>query len=147
MSEGVWGYPAYVDIDPGLLTAWQDGTSWLMRKILPLFFPVTYFFLLPKFSIFAEQSKGVYESIPTSSDPVPEVFPGSIRVSLPSVEDEERETGRIGKKSQVYLTTREKVDLVKPLLLRFMLPLFAVYVEEYVINSVSTNVRPSPIST
>lgn len=37
----------------------------------------------------------------------------------------------------MVLTTRDKIELVKPLVIRFMLPLFAVYVEEYVINSVS----------
>lgn len=40
------------------------------------------------------------------------------------------------KTAQVRLTTQEKLDLIKPLVIRFMLPLFAVYVEEYVINSV-----------
>jgi hypothetical protein len=36
-----------------------------------------------------------------------------------------------------YLTTSEKLVLIRPLVLRYMLPLCAVYIEEYVINSVS----------
>lgn len=37
----------------------------------------------------------------------------------------------------VYLTTKEKLALIRPLVLRYMLPLCAVYIEEYIINSVS----------
>jgi battenin len=36
-----------------------------------------------------------------------------------------------------YLTTGEKLALMRPLVLRYMLPLCAVYIEEYIINSVS----------
>lgn len=35
-----------------------------------------------------------------------------------------------------YLTTGEKLALMRPLVLRYMLPLCAVYIEEYIINSV-----------
>lgn len=35
-----------------------------------------------------------------------------------------------------YLSTAEKLALIRPLVLRYMLPLCAVYIEEYVINSV-----------
>jgi hypothetical protein len=40
-------------------------------------------------------------------------------------------------KGAIYLTTAEKVALMRPLVLRYMLPLCAVYIEEYIINSVS----------
>jgi len=36
----------------------------------------------------------------------------------------------------VHLSPRDKIELVKPLVLRYMLPLCLVYIEEYVINSV-----------
>lgn len=39
---------------------------------------------------------------------------------------------------QVVLTTQEKLELVKPMLLPYMLPLFLVYVFEYIINAVSS---------
>lgn len=37
------------------------------------------------------------------------------------------------------LTTQEKMKLLRPLVVRYMLPLCAVYVEEYVINSVRSS--------
>ena len=42
-----------------------------------------------------------------------------------------------GKGGKIRLTTGDKVHLLKPLFLRYMLALCAVYVEEYLINSVS----------
>lgn len=41
-----------------------------------------------------------------------------------------------------YLTTSEKLALIRPLVLRYMLPLCAVYIEEYIINSVSSHTTP-----
>lgn len=98
------------------------------NQILPLFFPITYFVLLPPLTAFTDPSLA-YRSIPTSSAPE-DAGPGLV-LSLP---DAEAESGT--KMAQVRLTTQEKLDLIKPLVLRFMFPLFAVYVEEYVINSV-----------
>jgi battenin len=40
-------------------------------------------------------------------------------------------------KVQTSLTTSEKLALMRPLVFRYMLPLCAVYIEEYIINSVS----------
>lgn len=37
---------------------------------------------------------------------------------------------------QVVLATQEKIALVKPMLLRYMLPLFLVFAFEYIINAV-----------
>lgn len=42
------------------------------------------------------------------------------------------------------LTTQEKIELLRPLVVRYMLPLCAVYVEEYVINSVRSFPFPPP---
>lgn len=48
--------------------------------------------------------------------------------------------------STIYLSPKEKWGLLKPLVLRYMAPLFFVYVEEYVINSgvAPTLVFPMP---
>lgn len=42
---------------------------------------------------------------------------------------------------KVWLSTRDKINLIKPLILPYMLPLCVVYIEEYVINSVSWTTR------
>lgn len=39
---------------------------------------------------------------------------------------------------EVVLTVQEKIDLAKPMVLRYMLPLFLVFAFEYIINAVST---------
>lgn len=50
--------------------------------------------------------------------------------------------------AEIHLTPKEKLALLKPLVLRYMAPLFFVYVEEYVINSgvAPTLVFPMPTS-
>ncbi|KAK1922619.1 protein BTN1 [Papiliotrema laurentii] len=135
------------------LGAWSSGTGaagivgagiwWLLRglgvkgglglsSILPLFFPLTYFVLLPPFASLAIATAGSasYAPLPTDAGIAPSaVDPTSVTLSL-GLEHEERD-----KPIEIHLTTEEKLALVKPLVLRFMLPLFAVYVEEYVINS------------
>ncbi|KAK4688359.1 battenin, partial [Tremellales sp. Uapishka_1] len=139
--------------------AWASGTGfagiagagiwWLLRglgvrlglgvsSVLPLFFPLIYFFLLPPFSHFQSRSETAYQPLPTSSTP-------SIVVSLASPVGGE---GDPFSPPATRLSTTEKMELLRPLLLRYMLPLFAVYVEEYVINTgVSpTLVFPLPIS-
>lgn len=55
---------------------------------------------------------------------------------------------RLGGMGTLRLTTQEKMKLLRPLVVRYMLPLCAVYVEEYVINSVrSFPLPPSPPSS
>ena len=93
-------------------------------QILPLFFPITYKFILPKFSLLSNGDRS-YQALATDPDEDP-----NTEAPLPSEPDK-------AGKSRVYLTTNEKLALIRPLLLRYMLPLCAVYIEEYVINSVS----------
>ncbi|OCF35698.1 protein BTN1 [Kwoniella heveanensis BCC8398] len=167
------------------LGAWSSGTGfagiagagiwWLLRglgvkgglglsSVLPLFFPLTYKFLLPSFSSLgpdpSDSSRGLYQPLatdaarpsilitPPSQDPVPR--------SNDDVDDEDdtaairaraKRTGSSGS-SHLRLSTAEKLTLLRPLVLRYMVPLAAVYVEEYVINSgvAPTLVFPLPTS-
>ena len=101
-----------------------DGTTMgrmLIVQVLPLFFPVTYRFILPRFSSLG--ATPTYQAL--ASDPDSQVLQGAaLTPSVPA--------GRA-----TYLTTGEKLALIRPLVLRYMLPLCAVYIEEYIINSVS----------
>ena len=101
---------------------------------------MTYFVLLPPFASLAIATAGSasYAPLPTDAGIAPSaVDPTSVTLSL-GLEHEERD-----KPIEIHLTTEEKLALVKPLVLRFMLPLFAVYVEEYVINSVRLQCLPA----
>ncbi|WVQ93086.1 hypothetical protein IAU59_000150 [Kwoniella sp. CBS 9459] len=153
------------------LGAWSSGTGfagiagagiwWLLRglgvkgglglsSVLPLFFPLTYRFLLPAFSTLgtdlSETSKGQYQPLAT------EAVPPSIMVTPPSQDpvprlnnlrsDNDNDDGddptrikRSAHRGSLRLSTAEKLALLRPLVLRYMVPLAAVYVEEYVINS------------
>lgn len=89
-----------------------------------MFFPITYRFILPNFALLAKGQ--AYQAVPTDPD-------GDMITEAP-LASEPRKSG----KTSVYLTTSEKLALIRPLILRYMLPLCAVYIEEYVINSVSS---------
>ncbi|KAK8844113.1 hypothetical protein IAR55_006907 [Kwoniella newhampshirensis] len=159
------------------LGAWASGTGfagiagagiwWMLRglgvkkglglsSILPLFFPMTYKYLLPPFThlAFDLSSDQSYQQIPADAVP-PSIFVtppstdfvprlsdtlsrrGSFdryRTSSPPVDHDGKYADRDGT-GNVRLTTKEKLDLLRPLVLRYMVPLCAVYVEEYVINS------------
>ncbi|WRT69193.1 uncharacterized protein IL334_006177 [Kwoniella shivajii] len=163
------------------LGAWSSGTGfagiagagiwWLLRglgvkgglglsSVLPLFFPITYKFLLPHFSELDSHSDplgssnlGQYQPIssndippsiyitPPSQDPIPQLNSNSLRAQAQvQLQEEEEEEGQDTKlpgmrNYNLRLSSKEKLDLLKPLLLRYMVPLCAVYVEEYVINS------------
>jgi battenin len=93
-----------------------------MIQVLPLFFPVTYRFILPAFSALASAQS--YQAL--SSDPEVSTAPENSVTAPPA------HSGKT-----IYLTTKEKLALIRPLVLRYMLPLCAVYIEEYIINSVS----------
>ncbi|WVO15553.1 protein BTN1 [Cryptococcus depauperatus] len=153
------------------LGAWSSGTGfagiagagiwWLLRGLgvkrglgissfLPLFFPVTYTYIMPPFSHLTTAA-AAYQSLPMDFDPP------RILVSTPSSEyvplhqpllSASSETEPPCGQFQLRLSAREKLNLLKPLVIRYMLPLCAVYVEEYVINSgvAPTLVFPVPTS-
>ncbi|OCF56338.1 protein BTN1 [Kwoniella mangroviensis CBS 10435] len=161
------------------LGAWSSGTGfagiagagiwWLLRglgvrsglglsSILPLFFPITYKFLLPSHqelgSMSSDRNLGEYQPISNNDDTVPP----SIYITPPSqdpipqlatsIEAEDNSKPSLQTRHRIHLSTKEKLDLLKPLVLRYMVPLCAVYVEEYVINSgvAPTLVFPLPTS-
>lgn len=145
------------------LGAWASGTGfagiagaaiwWLLRglgvkgglgisSILPLFFPATYIYILPPRGSLAAPT-AAYQPLPTSlGDPIDSP---TLAISATPIIGPETLNG---KASQLRLSTQEKLELLRPLLLRYMLPLCLVYVEEYVINSgvAPTLVFPIPTS-
>ncbi|WVF65413.1 protein BTN1 [Kwoniella sp. CBS 6097] len=171
------------------LGAWSSGTGfagiagagiwWLLRglgvkgglglsSVLPLFFPLTYKFLLPAFSCLgpdsSDTSRGVYQPIatetvppsilvtPPSQDPVPQLNTLNNSAYDDDADDDDDEdlmrSRRRSNGAQLRLSTADKLALLRPLVLRYMAPLAAVYVEEYVINSgvAPTLVFPLPSS-
>ncbi|ODO09556.1 protein BTN1 [Cryptococcus amylolentus CBS 6273] len=133
------------------LGAWASGTGfagvagaviwWVLRglgvntglglsSVLPLFFPVTYTYILPPFS-HLPSDPSPYQPLSTTADDAEDDLPQAsptvpgILISAPSSEYTNR----------LRLTTKEKMVLLRPLVVRYMLPLCAVYVEEYIINS------------
>ncbi|KAL7421274.1 battenin CLN3 protein [Cryptotrichosporon argae] len=137
------------------LGAWASGTGlagvagaaiwWALRGLgvkaglgissfLPLFFPLTYFYLLPPFAAFPRD---------VAYDPLPPVDDVAARspLLLPALPPPLPKDAR-----DLRLSRREKLELLRPLVGRYMVPLAAVYVEEYVINSgvTPTLVFPAP---
>ncbi|KIL68388.1 hypothetical protein M378DRAFT_8473 [Amanita muscaria Koide BX008] len=96
-----------------------------MSSVFPLVIPATYFFLLPKPSVFLESN--FYDG---PSEPVPDLSYAPISTS----EDTDETTLLSSSKQTITLSANDKWKLVKPLLLRYMLPLFCVYLFEYTIN-------------
>lgn len=98
------------------------------EQFLPLFFPITYTFLLPPWSAFGPGG-AEYADLPTDE------AEGEARGS----EDEEVVKAPT---AEARLSTGEKLVLIRSLVWRFMLPLCLVYVAEYVINSVRPLLTP-----
>ncbi|GAA5863940.1 hypothetical protein JCM8547_005287 [Rhodosporidiobolus lusitaniae] len=140
------------------------GIWWLVRGLgvrvglgvcsfLPLCMSLTYFLLLPPLSTFRSASSAFppasSSADPSSSSPLladPSASDGEDVDSAPnglapsSREDEDEEAYLARKeledrRNTPSLTTREKVELARPLVKTFMLPLFFVYLAEYTINS------------
>ncbi|ODN81096.1 protein BTN1 [Cryptococcus amylolentus CBS 6039] len=161
------------------LGAWASGTGfagvagaviwWVLRglgvktglglsSVLPLFFPVTYTYILPPFS-HLPSDLSPYQPLSTTADDAEDDLPQAsptvpgILISAPSSEYVPQRSPLLsslsdphqafhpagedveGKMNGLRLTTKEKMVLLRPLVVRYMLPLCAVYVEEYVINS------------
>ncbi|KAF5384288.1 hypothetical protein D9615_003218 [Tricholomella constricta] len=102
-----------------------------ISSIMPFIIPVTYFFLLPHRSAFLALSPSTYEDVASPNSEF--TLPYS---PIPAGEDEIEEEISLppGSKWGVALTANDKWNLVKPLLLKYMLPLFCVYLFEYTIN-------------
>ncbi len=134
--------------------AWASGTGgagiigagawWILRRLgtrmglaisslLPLGFPVVWYYLLPSVMEFGFG----FDGEGAGYDPVFVVDDDASEISMPV--DTPRKVGSgMGSGSgmtSVVLTWKKKVDLVKPLVLRYMVWVFLVYAFEYTINS------------
>ncbi|EJD01806.1 batten's disease protein Cln3 [Fomitiporia mediterranea MF3/22] len=119
-----------------------------ISAIFPLIIPLTYFFILPRTKEFLHLSIPDSESadaLASTSEyaPIPETD------DLESMEENSRFKGTLaspGKSAAVALSAQDKWELVKPLLLKYMLPLSCVYLFEYTINQgiAPTLVYPVP---
>ena len=102
-----------------------------LASILPLGFPAVLNILLPPFESLGKLEVDHYEPIFAADDDASEV-------SIPRESEDygSHHPRKLDLPNEVILTTQEKIELVKPLVMRYMFWLFAVYVFEYVINSV-----------
>ncbi|KAK7062843.1 deoxycytidyl transferase [Paramarasmius palmivorus] len=102
-----------------------------LSSVLPLVIPLTYFFLLPSNDAF------LYISLPSDDEHGISATTSTLPYTpLATNEDELGEEGRtpFELKHNVALSLNDKWHLVKPLLAKYMLPLFCVYLFEYTIN-------------
>ncbi|KAH9931511.1 CLN3 protein-domain-containing protein [Fomitopsis serialis] len=104
-----------------------------LSSVLPLVIPLTYFLLLPQPATFANADlpptalpysvvAAEYTALPTGEEDTPEGETEGVR-----------EAGAV-KTGGVALSMEDKWRLVKPLVGRYMMPLFCVYLFEYTIN-------------
>jgi battenin len=147
------------------LAAWSSGTGgagisgaavwwWMLRSLgvrgglglasfLPFAFPAVFFLLLPRLTRADGQEIGEDgDSIAgfhgtTSGQPIFAVDEDDVSVHSDAGHGARKVFISQTASVQVILTTQEKIALVKPMLLPYMLPLFLVYVFEYIINAVS----------
>jgi len=94
-----------------------------VSAMLPIVLPLTYFLLLPRPVAFMDSPS------PGSYAPLPEEDP-----DISVVDVTEEDTLGQPPKVPVFLTARDKWRLVKPMIVKYMLPLFLVYTFEYTIN-------------
>ncbi|KAH8112767.1 batten's disease protein Cln3 [Phellopilus nigrolimitatus] len=113
-----------------------------ISSVLPLIIPLTYLFILP--------NANVLSSIPPSVDPDSAITPSEYAPLSASAVDEVQGDSAAAMTSVqsriVALSAKDKWRLVRPLLLKYMLPLFCVYTFEYTINQgiAPTLVYPVP---
>ncbi|RDB28182.1 Protein BTN1 [Hypsizygus marmoreus] len=101
-----------------------------LSAILPFIIPLTYFFLLPNTSEFLYTlSPLTYEDTTGPSMALP-------YTPLATEDEIGEEEGSVpsGPKHHISLSASDKWRLVRPLLVKYMLPLFCVYLFEYTIN-------------
>lgn len=97
-----------------------------ISAVLPLTLPLAYFFLLPRPAAFMDQSFSASYTLVPADD-----LETEIDDDLSTQDDVET---HVEPKVTVALSAADKWRLVKPLLFKYMLPLFCVYTLEYTIN-------------
>ncbi|KAJ3547710.1 hypothetical protein NMY22_g1551 [Coprinellus aureogranulatus] len=105
-----------------------------MSSIMPFVIPLTYHFLLPHSSAFLfPVTPNVFDDN-FSPPPALSALPYTPLAEEEDAEGEEEGTFAPGPVKGVHLTIADKIRLVQPLLMKYMLPLFCVYLFEYTIN-------------
>ncbi|KAK2460752.1 hypothetical protein APHAL10511_007222 [Amanita phalloides] len=99
-----------------------------LSSVLPLIIPLAYLFLLPRPSSFIEAN------YPDNTMSPPEQTSAVPYAPIPTSEHDEELTPLSSPEKYVALSASDKWHLVKPMLLKYMLPLFFVYLFEYTIN-------------
>ncbi|GAA5842065.1 hypothetical protein JCM5353_003491 [Sporobolomyces roseus] len=107
----------------------------LICSFLPLCMALTYFFLLPSLASFRPTS--IFSNPDTPYSAIPTLDDDATSDSSSLLADDDQVLQRVEHELDKLpgLTTKEKFELAKPLFVRFMLPLFFVYMAEYTINS------------
>ncbi|KLO06520.1 batten's disease protein Cln3 [Schizopora paradoxa] len=126
-----------------------------ISAMLPFVIPVTFFCVLPKPDMFSSFSMALHPDIIVSSPSEYTALPSNDPSSNTEQEDDEEETPESQasqlppSKLHVSLSPADKWRLVRPLMLKYMLPLFCVYTFEYTINQgiAPTLVYPVPNSS
>ncbi|KAI0628073.1 batten's disease protein Cln3 [Trametes polyzona] len=117
-----------------------------LSSILPFIMPLTYFFVLPRPDRFAGRTFAVNEqddnddsaALSASYLPLPR---GEEEDAVPVTEAE------AAVKAPIALSLSDKWRLAKPMLTRYMLPLFCVYLFEYTINQGISPTLVYPVPT
>ncbi|KAJ3500771.1 hypothetical protein NLJ89_g9644 [Agrocybe chaxingu] len=105
-----------------------------LSSIMPSVIPLTYFLLLPHASAFLTHSAPATYQDAFSPPPALSALPYTPLAAAIDEEGEEEGTLPPGPKRGVALSAADKWRLVKPLLGKYMVPLFCVYLFEYTIN-------------
>lgn len=98
-----------------------------LSSILPLVIPVAYFLYMPRPTDFSPDA--AIDELLNNNNHSPTSYS-----AVPTEEDPNPRTDDIEDKTTFALTAADKWQLVKPMLMTYMLPLFFVYVFEYTIN-------------
>ena len=104
---------------------WFTLSNLLLAQVLPFIIPLTYFLLLPNASAFLDSlAPSTYEEF---LSPPPPLSAMPYTPLAAEEDDAGEEEGRLesGPKRGIALSARDKWRLVKPLLLKYMLPLCA----------------------
>ncbi|TFK80381.1 batten's disease protein Cln3 [Polyporus arcularius HHB13444] len=112
-------------------------------SILPFVIPVTYFFILPrpdKFSAISSDDEDA-EGAPLTASYTRLPNEEAVEESVPITEGEAIATAPIA------LSMQDKWKLAKPMLTKYMLPLFCVYLFEYTINQGISPTLVYPVPT
>ncbi|KAI6015043.1 batten's disease protein Cln3 [Pisolithus orientalis] len=96
-----------------------------ISSVLPFVLPLTYFFLLPRPAAFLDPTtSAVYSALPSDD---PDIPTADLSQMPPLLRHD-------SKSESAFLTAADKLRLLQPMLLEYMLPLFCVYLYEYTIN-------------